>query len=93
MKKLVAPIAFVFAAASASVLAAPRTVTLSVPGMYCAMCPITVKKALNKVDGVSNVEANVERRKATVTFDDRKATIETILHATAEAGYPSDVKK
>jgi hypothetical protein len=27
-------------------LAAQRTVTLSVPGMYYAVCPITVKKAL-----------------------------------------------
>ena len=26
------------------------------PGMTCPTCPITVKKALNKVDGVSKVE-------------------------------------
>ena len=31
---------------------ATRTVTLSVPGMNCAACPITVKKALTKVGGV-----------------------------------------
>lgn len=33
--------------------AAMQTVTLSVPDMTCAACPITVKAALNKVDGVS----------------------------------------
>ena len=33
--------------------AKPQTVTLDLPTMNCAMCPITVKKALTKVDGVS----------------------------------------
>ena len=35
-----------------SAWAASQTVTLSVSGMTCAACPITVKKALIKVDGV-----------------------------------------
>jgi len=32
---------------------AEQTVTLDVPGMTCAACPITVKTALNRVEGVS----------------------------------------
>ena len=51
MKKLSALIALA-AALSAPAWAATKTVTLSVPGMTCAACPITVKKALTKVDGV-----------------------------------------
>ena len=39
---------------SVPVIAATKTVTLSVPGMNCAACPITVKKALGKVPGVAN---------------------------------------
>ena len=31
--------------------ASPKTVTLNVSGMTCAACPITVKKALEKVGG------------------------------------------
>src|SRR5258708_25736535 len=31
--------------------ASPKTVTLNVTGMTCAACPITVKKALEKVGG------------------------------------------
>ena len=50
MKKLSALIALA-AALSAPAWAATKTVTLSVPGMTCAACPITVKKALTK-DGV-----------------------------------------
>ena len=35
----------VLAAAASASLAAPQTVTLSVPGMTCAACPITVKRS------------------------------------------------
>lgn len=45
MKKLFASLAL--AAAVAPVWAATQTVTLAVPGMTCAACPITVKKALS----------------------------------------------
>ena len=73
--------------------AAPRTVTLFIPGMSCAACPITVKKALMKVDGVSKVDIDLEKREATVSFDDEKASVEALTKATTEAGYPSTVKE
>jgi mercuric transport protein len=53
MKKLITVLAF-SAALSAPAWAATQTVTLSVTGMTCAACPITIKKALNKVEGVEN---------------------------------------
>ncbi|MCY6817275.1 cation transporter, partial [Escherichia coli] len=36
--------------------------------------PITVKKALSKVEGVSKVDVGFEKREAVVTFDDTKAS-------------------
>jgi periplasmic mercuric ion binding protein len=69
--------------------AATRTVTLNVPGMTCSACPITIKKALNKVQGVSKVEVSLEKKQAVVTFDDTKADTKTLVKATTEAGYPS----
>ena len=60
MKMLLA--AFVFNSLIASpAWAASRTVTLSVPDMYCAACPITVKKALSSVNGVSKIAVGVVR--------------------------------
>ena len=44
---------------------ATRIVTLSVPGMNCAACLITVKKALVKVVGVAKVDVKK------VTFDEK----------------------
>ncbi len=77
------------AAMSASVWAATKTVTLNVPGMTCPTCPITIKKALNKVQGVSKVDFNLEKKQAVVTFDDAKTDTKTLVKATTDAGYPS----
>ncbi|WP_127476482.1 mercury resistance system periplasmic binding protein MerP [Sulfurivermis fontis] len=91
MKKLFAYVAL--AAVISPVWAATQTVTLSVPGMTCAACPITVKKALSRVDGVSKVEVTFEKREAVVTFDDAKTNIQKLTKATEDAGYPSTAKQ
>jgi len=90
MKKLLVSIALLVAAAP--VWAATQTVTLSVPGMTCAACPITIKKALSKVEGVSKIDVSFETREAIVTFDDSKASLQQLTQATKNAGYPSNVK-
>jgi mercuric ion binding protein len=71
--------------------AASRTVTLTVPGMTCAACPITVKKALSRVDGVQAVDVSFATKRATVTFEDTKTNVQALTQATANAGYPSTV--
>lgn len=81
--------AFNLALLAAPVLAAPKTVMLSVPTMDCPVCPITVKKALIKVPGVSQAEVNFGKRLATVMFDDAKTNVDALTHATKDAGYPS----
>lgn len=73
--------------------AATKTVTLSVPGMTCSACPITVKKALTKVEGVTRAKVSFEKREATATFDDTKANIRMLTKATYDAGYPSTLQK
>jgi mercuric ion binding protein len=70
---------------------APRTVTLSLPTMDCPVCPITVKKALGQVDGVSRAEVDFGKRQAVVQFDDAKTSVQALTRATQDAGYPSTV--
>lgn len=82
-------IALAAAATSLPAGAAEKTVVLSVPSMNCAACPITVRKALQKVSGVTAVKATLEPPQATVTFDDAKTTVDALTRATANAGYPS----
>ncbi len=83
-------IAFAVAVAlTGSAWAAPKTVALNVPGMTCPTCPITVKKALNKVPGVSKIDIDLSKKQAIITFDDSKTSTQALVAATTNAGYPS----
>ena len=94
MRKLFAALAlFAVTAAPHTSFAGQKTVVLSVPDMNCSVCPITVRKALEKVAGVQNVKATLEPPEASVTFDDAKTSIEKLTEATKRAGYPSSVKQ
>ncbi len=73
------------------VAADTQTVTLNIPKMDCPICPVTVEAALNKVDGVSEVDADLDTRSATVSFDDSRTNVDELTTATANAGYPSTV--
>ena len=81
--------AIVLALATVPAWAAPRQVTLTVPTMDCATCPVTIKVALLKVPGVSQAVVSYKHRTAKVTFDDAKADVAALTRATDEAGYPS----
>lgn len=87
------PLAILLATLAASAFAAQQTVTLDVPGMTCAACPITVKKALTRVDGVTRAVVNYDTRQAVVSFDDARTGVASLMQATANAGYPSTLKE
>lgn len=87
MKKVSLSLALLLLAGTAS--AAPQTVRLSVPTMDCPACPITIKKALLQVAGVSQAHVNFERKEALVTFDNERTQVDALTRATAGAGYPS----
>lgn len=92
MKKLLSLVALI-AAFAAPVWATPQTVTLSVPGMTCSACPLTIKHALNKVPGVGRTDVSFEKKQAVVSFDDAKTNLQALTKATADAGYPSTAKQ
>jgi mercuric ion binding protein len=79
------------AALAAQPAASGRTVTLSVPGMYCPSCPVTVRKALERVPGVHVVGINLDKRTVQVEVTDQHVTNEQLTSTTANAGYPSTV--
>ncbi|HEX9868520.1 MAG TPA: mercury resistance system periplasmic binding protein MerP [Candidatus Tectomicrobia bacterium] len=91
-KRLLASLAFATFIAT-PVWAATQTVTPSVPGMTCAACPFTVKKALTKVEGVTKAEVSYANREAIVTFDDANTSVEALTQASENAGYPASLKE
>src|SRR3546814_10809266 len=82
MKNLIAALTLVIV--SPCVWAASQTVTLSVPGMTCAACPFTVKKALTQVPGVQAVEVRYQAREAVVSFDDSQTQVDALTQRSEE---------
>lgn len=77
-----------------AVLAAtPRTAVLDVQNMTCGLCPVTVKKSLDKVPGVSEAKVDFDKKTVTVKFDADKTTTAVLVKATTDAGFPSTPRK
>jgi mercuric ion binding protein len=97
MKKILALALFGLTAAApftpfsvaAQSVASEQTVTFAVDNMTCALCPITVKRAMEGVAGVRAVEIDFEARTATVIFDTAATSAAAIATASANAGYPA----
>ena len=60
--------------------------TLKIEGMSCMHCVKAVEKALNAVDGVSNAQADLEKKQATVEIAGA-VTGGALRAAVEEAGY------
>lgn len=66
-----------------------QTVVLDVKNMSCALCPLTVKKSLQKVPGVAEAKIDFDKKTATVKFDPDKASPAALAKASTDAGYPA----
>ncbi|WP_281300492.1 MULTISPECIES: cation transporter [unclassified Iodidimonas] len=76
-------------ATASEIEATLQQVTFAVENMTCALCPVTVKKAMAGVDGVSAVEVDFERKTARASFDPKRTTLAQIAAASTDAGYPA----
>ncbi len=78
-------------AALAQSEAATQTTVFAVENMYCELCPLAVKTAMERVPGVTLVVVDFDDKTATVTFDPAIATMEAIAAASTNLGYPAHV--
>jgi mercuric ion binding protein len=60
--------------------------------MTCRTCPLVVRKALERVLGVSAATVDFEHKTATVTFDPSRVTPTALTEATTDAGFPSTLQ-
>lgn len=65
----------------------PRRVTLSIEGMTCGGCAISARRVLTRLDGVRSADVSYENRRAVVTYDASKVTIEQMFAAIETLGY------
>ena len=85
--------ALAFTSATLACAGSPQTVVLDVQNMTCSLCPITVKKSLQGVPGVTDAKIDLDQKTATVKFDPDKTNIATLVKATTNAGFPATAHK
>ncbi|MDT8304792.1 MAG: heavy-metal-associated domain-containing protein [Anaerolineae bacterium] len=61
--------------------------TFVVPAIHCNHCTHTIKMEVGDISGVESVEADVDTRRVTVTWDD-PATWDEIKSLLEEINYP-----
>lgn len=71
--------------------AAPVQATRSfaIENMTCALCPLTVNKAMAGVPGVQEVVVDFDRKTALVRYDPARTDAAAIAAASTGAGYPA----
>jgi len=69
-----------------------KTQVFNINKMTCKMCHITVRRAMEKVNGVIKASVNYDKKTATVTFDPSKVNIKQIALASTNIGYPATAK-
>jgi copper chaperone CopZ len=71
-----------------------KEIVLNVKGMTCGHCEMTVKKSLEKIDGVKKARVNRKKNNAIVIIDS-DADVETmdLLKAIARTGYEASLKR
>jgi len=68
-------------------MADTKTVIIPIEGMVCASCTASVKRKLQSMDGVTEVEVSLERRETKVRFREGKTTPEKLAAAINEVGF------
>ena len=69
-----------------------QSVVLDMQNMTCALCEFTIKKALQGVEGVEEANVDYDSKTADVTFNPQKTSIEALIKATTDAGYPATAR-
>jgi mercuric ion binding protein len=69
-----------------------QSVTFDVEKMTCATCPISVKKAMQRVDGVEEVSVDFDEKTAVVTYDSNLTTPSAIGRTSTDVGFPTSLR-
>lgn len=77
--------------ASAAEQTAYRQVVISIKGMMCSSCGQEIEKTLGRIAGVGPVKVDVPNDRATVSYDERKATPRQLVEAIRKAGYEANL--
>ncbi|MBI3027355.1 heavy metal translocating P-type ATPase [Candidatus Woesearchaeota archaeon] len=64
-----------------------KKTSISISGMHCASCAITIERALKKTKGVAKASVNFASEKASVEFNENEVDEDAINQAVVKSGY------
>lgn len=64
-----------------------QEVTVSINGMHCTSCAMSIDGALEDIDGVLSAETSYAKAQVTITYDEEKVTQAEMIKAIEEQGY------
>ncbi len=71
-----------------------KEIELKVTGMTCSHCEMTVKKALESINGVKKVKVNRNKNNALVTFKNNiEVDVNELIKAVTGSGYEASFKE
>lgn len=66
-------------------------ITLNIDGMTCNGCVASVTKILQSVDGVASATVGLADKRAEVTFDATKTSVDALIAAVEDGGYDASL--
>ena len=70
-----------------------NTTTLSAPDIMCDGCAQSIKRALSRDNGVSDVQVDVTNKLVTVMHDANSVPVSHVVDALDKAGFPATVRE
>jgi len=64
-----------------------KQLVIPVTGMSCANCAQSIEKALNKIEGVKEVNVNFASEQAEVSYDPETCSLKKLVEGVEKAGY------
>lgn len=61
--------------------------TLSVPGISCQHCKMSIEGAVSELAGIDTVEVDIASRTVELNFDEAAVALDQIISAIEEVGY------
>lgn len=61
--------------------------TLSVPGISCQHCKMSIEEAVGELAGVDKVEVDISARTVDLSFDEAAVGLDQIIDTIEEVGY------
>jgi copper chaperone CopZ len=68
-----------------------KNIELNIKGMHCKSCTILVKESLADIKGVKDVSVDLQKGKATVSFDEKLVKEKQLIDAVKKEGYDARV--